>query len=574
MAGLVYKTTSLFGKDSASDTQGMDIRPEAAKSPKARIVQNLVTNGGSLSSRKGTVQYANLTLKALNRDILGLSHYRSQLGLNYVVAIQKSGTLTSRIKVYSGKNVVLASNAADITNPPRFCNFAPYADNLFVAGPWDNGVKYIHFDPIDGEIWAEALVSIDRDKRLNELTGQDEGPYGDAPKATIIHSFQERLFLAGVKGSEDTLFWSNLGDPFGYPIANYVTLDSGYRDDIVAIASLFDSIVIFKRKSVWVGSGDFVGSAQTTFHKVLDGIGCASPRSVQVVDGVIYFLSDDGIRVYTGGTQSPLISEPINGLLVAESSWNEFGDDISKFRVNRASLERACSAVYRKLGQYRLWVETDTQGQNNTCFVYHYPTKAWTIDVGNNAISATTTISNDGTEYLLSGDSLGLVVAWDRGQTDWTATKVVGQELVVRAVAAYHALWVMGPVEFPDMDARRIQSARYTLATLHETGPASLVTPYMRTPSANWPSVYLHGNDFRGQANEDFRVLGGATGNAFRLDTDLLLTAGAIQVKAGVTGYKSPSWKVSLSSTINGNPFRIHQASLEYLVGPKMTRGN
>lgn len=140
--------------------------------------------------------------------------------------------------------------------------------------------------------------------------------------------------LVCVANSTDTskVYLSEYNDPADWTVidtANSPAIKYFHRDDGEAIKCAKTTpygLFIGKESSC----GLLKGSDADTFywHYLSDDIGCVDDRSVQLVDGVVAWLSKDGVYGYSGSGRAELISKDIRGTTknirasgASEQSW-------------------------------------------------------------------------------------------------------------------------------------------------------------------------------------------------------------------------------------------------------------
>jgi hypothetical protein len=125
---------------------------------------------------------------------------------------------------------------------------------------------------------------------------------GLPPDFTLITSYLDRLFLAGVPGDPYSLFFSEVGMPDVYPALN--TLTCNQEDPITGIVVYLDRLVVFNRRSM----GQILGKTSDSFRyaPIQSSVGCVDTRSIQirVIEGVpvLVWLSDKGFYAYNGNS--------------------------------------------------------------------------------------------------------------------------------------------------------------------------------------------------------------------------------------------------------------------------------
>jgi len=185
-------------------------------------------------------------------------------------------------------------------------------------------------------------------------------------------------------------------------------IDIAEDDDIITgIISVKDMLVIFERDHIYLANGFY--PTNWTKHLAVNGVGCVAPRSIQIIESpqygrAIVYLAEDGLHIYQGGNSSPNISR-----ILIENTVRSLRD---------LKIENACSANYKKLGLYLLWVPTGSSDENNLLIVYDYINNAfslWDIPASSAAI-----VENPSTDVpeLFTGDYQGFVLKQDQGNAD------------------------------------------------------------------------------------------------------------------------------------------------------------
>lgn len=160
------------------------------------------------------------------------------------------------------------------------------------------------------------------------VTGYDTPFYYDGasvvqvssiPTCTFIEFAYERLWCANATGAESTLYASAFGDYTDWTIPDPLPADAPNsftfdRQDGKPLTGLFYSpygILAFKRTKMFVLRG--VDNDDFTKQRISDSIGCVDDRSIQLVDGRVTWLGEDGVYQWAGGIGAPeLISRDID----------------------------------------------------------------------------------------------------------------------------------------------------------------------------------------------------------------------------------------------------------------------
>ncbi len=179
----------------------------------------------------------------------------------------------------------------------------------------NNNVKHAIIERIDYDnnkmYFAEGVINYPTE---NEADFSDTGESGsgftierEIPDLDFILEYSNRLY--GCKGS--TIYVSKLGDPTNWFFYGTGTAESSYAVDVssdgdfTGIAPYPTHIVFFKENCMHKLYGYKPSNYQLITTQCL-GLEKGSHRSVQLVNGTIFYKSREGIMVYTGDTPSSI----------------------------------------------------------------------------------------------------------------------------------------------------------------------------------------------------------------------------------------------------------------------------
>lgn len=114
-------------------------------------------------------------------------------------------------------------------------------------------------------------------------------------KYVTVH--QNMLFLSGNKAKPNTVYYSDILAPEGFPSTdNAFDIDSGLGQVITGISSLSSTFFVFHKNSIHAVTGD-VGSDIFKVDLVSNegGIGCEAFHTIQELKGNLVFLSEKGM---------------------------------------------------------------------------------------------------------------------------------------------------------------------------------------------------------------------------------------------------------------------------------------
>jgi len=177
-------------------------------------------------------------------------------------------------------------------------------------------------------------------------------------------SYNNFLFWAGQNGSsneQNTVYYSNLGEPDASEPENFFQVKSTFGDVITGLAEFQDALIIFKGNSMY----ELRGSSEETFQvrELSVEFGCLNNKGVAQFENKLWFIDKKGIAEYDG-SNIKIVSEPIGDYL-----------DLVDKSILRGFHLKSKNQVWFCAGQ--------------RCFVYDYFVKSWTI-FDNVAIDAET----------------------------------------------------------------------------------------------------------------------------------------------------------------------------------------
>ena len=128
--------------------------------------------------------------------------------------------------------------------------------------------------------------------------------YPSAPKSKFLRLWKDTRWAAGVTGYDDRVYSSNAADAETWNVANWVDIAQGDGDQITALATDGNYLIVFKRRRHMVIFDPALFSNRIVdFEK-----GCESHFGVGQLEGNIYFFSRQGICQYYGDAPSRIIS--------------------------------------------------------------------------------------------------------------------------------------------------------------------------------------------------------------------------------------------------------------------------
>lgn len=191
--------------------------------------------------------------------------------------------------------------------------------------------------------------------------------------------FHGYLFVAGVAGTPDRLFWSDLGDPTTFSGANFIDINPNDGDAITGLNILNDELIVFKQFSVWSISGwsgstfsTTTAAGQNTQSKAA-GIGAVSHRSIVSVGKDLYYLSFSGNIPHFRSLQQTVFSKTIEGGIISDEL------ETTMLGLNKTQLSK-CAGIYD--GKYLYWSVPDGASTVNDLIVTLDPSRTFATPLG------------------------------------------------------------------------------------------------------------------------------------------------------------------------------------------------
>jgi len=225
----------------------------------------------------------------------------------------------------------------------------------------------------------------------------------DMPVGKYIETLKGRLYVAGVSGNLDRLYFSSL--PTGGAISwnttditgDYLDISPNDGDNITALKRYATQILIFKKNYLYRWNGSAVEPDP------IINIGTYSQESVVEGKGGIYFHHPKGIFVYAGGYPQE-ISKAIDGWIRAISSAN----------YENVNAIADPDHIYFFVGD----VTKDSVAYTNVCLRYTISNSVWTVYSYSDEMKIGATYRDGTSETQIVGGSNGYVYTLNSGNDD------------------------------------------------------------------------------------------------------------------------------------------------------------
>lgn len=184
---------------------------------------------------------------------------------------------------------------------------------------WVDGTNFLYNGAVKGTVTAGkksmveyfGIILIFPDKKYYNYVTDTFGSIPNCPDIDFICVHNNRAF--GCKGNafyasklNDPLTWDYF--PVPYEDASSWQTNTGDPGEFTGIKVSLNQVKATKGGCLYELYGDKPSNFK--LHKVVD-VGCIDGDSIVEIDGVLYFLSSDGFRAYSGSVPTP-ISEKLN----------------------------------------------------------------------------------------------------------------------------------------------------------------------------------------------------------------------------------------------------------------------
>lgn len=269
---------------------------------------------------------------------------------------------------------------------------------VYKAGAWSTlksgltaGKKW-SFINFQGSFTTMHLIATNGVDAALKYNGTTVANLANAPALSdFVATHDNRVYIA----SKNTVYFSALRKAEDWSTVNEsgsIVVETTDGKQITGVIAGSARLTIFKGNSIH----ELFGTRPDNFTMkiVTDNLGCPTGRSAQVIDGIIYFLGNDGVYRYSGGS-----------LPVADFSI-PIKEELKK--INKANVHKSISwAIGRK---YYLAVPVGASTVPNVVFEYDLDFNTWNIWEFASAVSSPF-VELDGFTY--GGNAAGELMKFD-----------------------------------------------------------------------------------------------------------------------------------------------------------------
>ncbi|MFX0198560.1 MAG: hypothetical protein ACFFCW_20765 [Candidatus Hodarchaeota archaeon] len=195
---------------------------------------------------------------------------------------------------------------------------------------------------------------------------------------------------------------------------NYVDIEVGDGGKIVALASCYDNIIVFKTSGIFNLIIDKAYPENSDYIPLVIEYGCVSPMAVENIGEDVMFLSPEGLKMVTNSGSSV---KDVTILVPTESG--KYIDPIANvFRdCYQVNLNKAVGVYYECRDQYCISIPYHTSSNNDMTLVWHRQLGVFTYHEGWN-VKATNLYLEYGNKLLYRSHNDQYIYKHDTGFQD------------------------------------------------------------------------------------------------------------------------------------------------------------
>lgn len=234
------------------------------------------------------------------------------------------------------------------------------------------------------------------------------------PKGKYAFWFHNQLHVGGISGSPNTLASSDISAPETFGSGNSSSLDINPNDGdyITGLGTFSDSLIVFKRVTVWTLSG--FGTTALTVDDIRSqtaGFGTLAHKSIINIGNALLYLGYRGDKPIIRALTRTVYGTLVDGGTVSDDIEGTMGG------LNITQLGNCCAAFDGKFAWFAL--ANGSSASNNIVLVYNTIEKGWTRQTGINASAIDIfTISNKAQMYFGESGNSSKVYLFDGGTSD------------------------------------------------------------------------------------------------------------------------------------------------------------
>lgn len=203
---------------------------------------------------------------------------------------------------------------------------------------------------------------------LIQYNGTSYSIANSAITAQYIKIHKNRVYVAGKNSS--ILYFSDAGSPTSFPVNNFIQINTNDGQNITGIDDILDNLIIFKDESVWILTGEPLGSGNLTtignlqLKQANSAVGCSAFRTICKVQQTLFFMHYSGIYML----------QNTSVVLISPFLKNTFQDGMNQAFINLAW------GVFNPLeNKYIIGYPSAASSIADSTIVYDLVTKQYTL---------------------------------------------------------------------------------------------------------------------------------------------------------------------------------------------------
>jgi hypothetical protein len=308
----------------------------------------------------------------------------------------------------------------------------------YVGGTWTqlktglNTTKKWSFVNFQGSFANNSLLVSNGVDAAQKYDGTTVSTLANAPAlSNFITTHDNRVYLA----AKSTVYFSALRKAEDWSTVNdsgSIVVETSDGLDITGLIAGSSRLTVFKQNSIHELFGNNPSNYQMKI--VTDNLGSPTGNTAQVIDGVIYFLGNDAVYRYSGGS-------------VPSSDFSlQVRDALSK--INKAAADQSVSWQTGK--KYYLAFPTGSNTNPDTVLEYDLEFNLWNTWSFPSPITAKGAVLSDityigcanGTLYKMDNSAItdnGTVIAWE-----WVSKPFTFSSLAAKS--RWYRMWVVADI--------------------------------------------------------------------------------------------------------------------------------
>lgn len=210
------------------------------------------------------------------------------------------GQDSASFAIYSTTGGALYSLTDDLTETELV------AAGLSATAPW----KFLKLPESGGSGPFYGMNGSDTPREIDSAgtaIGNWTATTGTVPNGKYMVYLNNRLWVAGVSSASYTLYYSDIGDPRDWPVANVVQFNPDSDYPITGLGTAGPYLLVFTERQIHVVYDLDTGANR----KLSDNTGTLSPRSIVSTDEGCFFLDPQRGVMVTDGNEIRRIGEQI-----------------------------------------------------------------------------------------------------------------------------------------------------------------------------------------------------------------------------------------------------------------------